>query len=521
MDAIEDLESALQDFRDSAAADHSSQRAEPDPSTAEPAAVFTDLQHEEPAVEAPEEAEAVVDLQAALEDFVASAGGDEGATAAEAAPSEHATPVPQEPEPSSVEDPNEPSNADLQALQEFIVSASGQAGPAGAETPATPPADGPAQPQEPELPVAPSAVDLQSALDQFLEAGHWNEGEDEQPAVDTPAGEGSGAASGGDGGGTDQLQSALDSFLETVGDVGEEPRQGDTGGPGSEQQGDGEAAGLEASLEEFLGSFGTSEEPSKADEGSEGTTGDDLQSALNDFLGSMGDDEPEGDHESDAPRNLRDFGLGGFASMELSGAPVTMEGPEATGSLPDGELSGAGLLLGNMDSAVEQSAGAVYESEESQEYEEEPPELAENGIVVGVDEGSGEMVAPYLESVEESASPARVAGAGASTTVGVVEPEEVDAEALQSYSGIVHVLFSPAAADLEMLCAFWDVLETAVGVGKVTAENALADGSGHQFTMDLGEDVLKLDELRNQDSSLEVSVLGGDRLMIRMQSMAL
>jgi hypothetical protein len=91
----------------------------------------------------------------------------------------------------------------------------------------------------------------------------------------------------------------------------------------------------------------------------------------------------------------------------------------------------------------------------------------------------------------------------------------------ETYSGVLHVVFTPAPADLEALCSFWDVLEGAAGVGKVIAETPLADGTGYQFTVDLGSDVLQVSQLRSQNPRMEVAALAGDKLRIRMPSTAL
>ena len=58
----------------------------------------------------------------------------------------------------------------------------------------------------------------------------------------------------------------------------------------------------------------------------------------------------------------------------------------------------------------------------------------------------------------------------------------------ESYSGTIRIVFSPAVSDVVALSTLWDALDSAAGVGKVIAHQLLRDGSGHEFTLDLGED---------------------------------
>ena len=88
----------------------------------------------------------------------------------------------------------------------------------------------------------------------------------------------------------------------------------------------------------------------------------------------------------------------------------------------------------------------------------------------------------------------------------------------ETYSGILYIVFTPAT-DAATLSFFWDVVDTVAGVGKVTAQTPLADGSGHEFTLDLGNDVLALEELKRRTPGAEVAALGQDRLRIELAPM--
>ena len=87
-----------------------------------------------------------------------------------------------------------------------------------------------------------------------------------------------------------------------------------------------------------------------------------------------------------------------------------------------------------------------------------------------------------------------------------------------SYTGILRIVFKPAA-DPTTLSFFWDILDSVAGVGKVVAETPLPDGSGHEFTLDLGRDVLETEQLMARIPGAEVEVLGPDRLGIHLAPM--
>jgi hypothetical protein len=518
---IDELTAALQGFQGLSGAGDATPEQEQPPVARTP--VFADPQPDVPQEEELAD-ETAAELQAALNEFMASSGADQG-TGAETPPAITVR----------------PPVADQGIGMDPFVAPFEQDQGTGMETLGVPPVQASTEggvpvvePQEPGLssdrdPMAPSAAELQDALNEFLQSGDWSDaGADQEPV--TSEGEGSGGVVPGHGDVAGELQSALDSFLDSVGDPERKPDQAPPGDMPPDQPADPGTAGLETALEEFLGSFGTSEPPQpQGGDAPAPTVGDGLQAALDDFLGSMEDEDRDAEPESDAPRNLGGLGLGGTPSIE---PPVN---PAGGGGVMVPPSAAAGLLLGNIDFAVEQSASAVVREERYVEYREytRPEERGEAatgipdagplmGGEVGTDDINTAAFADMEELTSQAPEPQAVEPrAEVGTLVGIVEPEEVEDGGNGSYSGVFDVIFTPAAEDVEMLCSFWDVLETAVGIGKVISEGELKDGSGHRFTVDLGEDILELDQLRGQDSSLEVKVLGADRLMIRTQSMAL
>ena len=62
----------------------------------------------------------------------------------------------------------------------------------------------------------------------------------------------------------------------------------------------------------------------------------------------------------------------------------------------------------------------------------------------------------------------------------------------------------------------WDAVDAVAGLGKVVAQIPLTDGSGHEFTLDLGTDVLATGRLKAQIAGAEIIALGEDRLRIQL-----
>ena len=97
-------------------------------------------------------------------------------------------------------------------------------------------------------------------------------------------------------------------------------------------------------------------------------------------------------------------------------------------------------------------------------------------------------------------------------------PPPSSPQPIESYSGTVYLVFTPVSDDAR-LTFLWDVLDTVAGPGMVTAEAPLADGSGHEFTLDLGNEVPLLEELRKRIPGSRIDALAPDRLRIQLQSM--
>lgn len=84
-----------------------------------------------------------------------------------------------------------------------------------------------------------------------------------------------------------------------------------------------------------------------------------------------------------------------------------------------------------------------------------------------------------------------------------------------SYPGAVSIIFTPSAA-AATLSFFWDVMRSLVGVAQVADHTALERGSGYQFTLDLGSEVLALDRLRDDIPEAEFVDLGADRFRVQL-----
>ena len=85
-----------------------------------------------------------------------------------------------------------------------------------------------------------------------------------------------------------------------------------------------------------------------------------------------------------------------------------------------------------------------------------------------------------------------------------------------SYSGTLYVVLSPAA-DAVTLSFFWDVIDSVAGAGKVIAQTPLANGSGHELTLDLGNDALMLEQLNRRLPGAVISGLAEDRIHIELR----
>ena len=76
----------------------------------------------------------------------------------------------------------------------------------------------------------------------------------------------------------------------------------------------------------------------------------------------------------------------------------------------------------------------------------------------------------------------------------------------------------PASLSQDSLESVWDFLEEAAGPGAITDMLLISQDAGVQFTLELGADVLGLDEMRRRAPRSEFVPLGADRLMVNWQT---
>ena len=88
-----------------------------------------------------------------------------------------------------------------------------------------------------------------------------------------------------------------------------------------------------------------------------------------------------------------------------------------------------------------------------------------------------------------------------------------DVPLAESYTGILHIELTPAS-DPATLSFFWEVVDAVAGVGKVVSQTPTADGS--EFILDLGGDVLVLEQLKDRMPGSEIVAVGPDKLHIMM-----
>ena len=84
-----------------------------------------------------------------------------------------------------------------------------------------------------------------------------------------------------------------------------------------------------------------------------------------------------------------------------------------------------------------------------------------------------------------------------------------------SYTGILQIVVSPST-DSATLSLFWDAVDSVAGVGKIVDQVPLPDGSGHELTLDLGEDILVVEHLAGRLPGCEITSMGPDRLQIHL-----
>ena len=82
-----------------------------------------------------------------------------------------------------------------------------------------------------------------------------------------------------------------------------------------------------------------------------------------------------------------------------------------------------------------------------------------------------------------------------------------------TYTGRLKVVFAPCP-DSTMLGAFWQTMEAVVGAGKITTGQPLPGGAGYEFTLNLGHEVLIVEDLRSRIPQSELMATDRDTLTI-------
>ena len=385
------------------------------------------------------------------------------------------------------------------------------------------------QPDMPGLPVQPlvdqgqpdtaSTADLAAALEEFLATSEESQPataggemadsgrpqEAVEPEPHTPSAQGqSGLPS------TDDLQSALDDFLRSVKDP-------EAALPGGEI---GDSAHRHEIDQPKPDVPGIQEQSPAAQDQPDTSGSDELQSALNEFLRS---------------------------TEKPPSAPARQEPPE-TPILPT-----EGIFLDNMDfSGTErvephqQPSNEEVKPVESPESTIRPPVSAEPPFSAPQEEVGDDLFAQLRESLAGISS--GEVSAGTSPTDVKQEsqvfepppgPERVDGlqersqgvepasapdssqpiPVAETYSGILYIIVTPA--DEASLSFFWNVLDAVAGLGKVIdAQAPLPDGSGHQFTLDLGREPLVLQQLMRQIPTSKIVAMASDRIHVELVGIA-
>ena len=356
----DDLQSALSEFLGSKGEQGG---APPAPQMEESAPAIPTGQEPPPESQPADELGSSDDLQSALSEFLGSMGQQGGAPPAD-------EPPPGPPIEESTDEFGSPD--DLQsALSEFLSSMGEQGGaPSGDEsspgpqieesTPAGPTFQEPSPESQPADEIG-SADDLQSALSEFLssmgEQGGAPSGDESSPGPQieesTPAGptfqEPSPESQPADEiGSADDLQSALNEFLGSMGEQGGEPPGDETTEPSSGPE-----------IVDSAPAAPAFQEPK-----SESPQAGELQSALNEFLGSMGEQDAAlpGNQPEGSAMNPQVVGSAPAAPTVPMPQPETQ--PASEFGSPDQLQSGLNVFLGSMGQPGETlgSSGDVQDS---------------------------------------------------------------------------------------------------------------------------------------------------------------
>ena len=367
-----------------------------------------------------------------------------------------------------------------------------------------------------------STAGLEAALEEFLAAGEGPQ----VPAMEPPAGD-----SGGDKA-SESMLGSLDGItqLDSPQDTGEQPFADD----------------LQSALNDFLRSVGNKDATPSTDDGVEilpapGADGsEEKKPDLEDLFAGSQDQA-----ESLAPETLES------ALSEFLQSAENLESGPAEKPVQDTPLViSEGLLMDNLDFASGPGESQPAQEPSNQEVgpaqgressiptppsvpQAAPPSQEEVGddhfaqlrdSLAGLSSGEeppAQSPAGINQELQVSAPPPGppraadpIKGPNGIEPPSASEPSEL-LSAEETYLGVLHILVTPG--DESSLSFFWNVLDAVAGLGKVIdAQTPLPDGSGHEFILDLGNEPLILEQLQKQVLTSKIVALAPDRVYVQL-----
>ena len=91
--------------------------------------------------------------------------------------------------------------------------------------------------------------------------------------------------------------------------------------------------------------------------------------------------------------------------------------------------------------------------------------------------------------------------------------DKLPPELAETYTGSLTLVFTPSP-DGEMLGLIWDLLDREAGIGTVIDATPLKGEEGYEFTLDLGDDALVIDNLVSGIPRAELTAIDEDKLNI-------
>lgn len=238
---------------------------------------------------------------------------------------------------------------------------------------------------------------------------------------------------------------------------------------------------------------------------------DDLQAALNDFLRSMKGTQaappglerpvPNGPAEelSTEDKDLMGRGLVDFQPQSSSQA----EKPSAAEEAPAGFAPFLQPTEGAEQEYDPNEANLVSQLQDTLASLQPEPGASQATVLGDLQfpsEPDRPQVAPIVEPQNLGGDP--VPATDQPELVGVAD----------TYTGTFYISFTPATDSAK----FWDAIESVAGVGKVISLEPLSDGSGLEFTVDMGSEVMVMEELRKQIPGAAIAATGSNRLHIEL-----